>query len=281
MKSVLPFVFLLLFFSCNQTNETDFRKINSEVSFQYHELGDGQHLDSAYGISVNLLVTDTLGDTLHYVPNYPYFIKLKETAIDSAWKDFRQGDSVSFLISRFKMNEYFKFYKVQQSDSGYILLNARIIDAFTGEEEMESAEKKALSKREIVEQAALKKYIKKLPYALDTIRDIYISKLKTVEADAEAIKYGSDVSLHYTGQFLNGYIFDNTYEKGVTPSFEFGRNYQLIDGMQIGLKGLKKGEKVKIILSSRRAFGEAGSLAGIVPPYTAVIYDVQIVNVIN
>ena len=55
----------------------------------------------------------------------------------------------------------------------------------------------------------------------------------------------------------------------------------MIEGMQIGLTGLHEGEKVKIILPSRRAFGEEGSLAGIVPPYTAVIFEVNIIKVNN
>ena len=55
----------------------------------------------------------------------------------------------------------------------------------------------------------------------------------------------------------------------------------MIDGLKTALKGMKEGENLKIILPSRHAFGEEGSLAGIVPPYTAVIYDVNIIKVIN
>ena len=55
----------------------------------------------------------------------------------------------------------------------------------------------------------------------------------------------------------------------------------MIEGFQTALSGRKEGERVKIILPSRQAFGEEGSLAGIVPPYTAVIYDVNIIKVIN
>ena len=87
------------------------------------------------------------------------------------------------------------------------------------------------------------------------------------------------MSISYKGKFLNGYIFDDTDDKGVTPTFRYGEDYQLLEGVESGLKGLKEGESVKIILPSRRAFGEEGSLAGIVPPFTAVIFEIKILKI--
>jgi FKBP-type peptidyl-prolyl cis-trans isomerase len=105
--------------------------------------------------------------------------------------------------------------------------------------------------------------------------------MKKDNPDGDSITYGSSVSIDYRGSFVDGYVFEDTYEKGITPTFNYGKEYQLIEGMHIGLNGLKSGESVKIILPSQRAFGSEGSLAGIVPPYTAVIFDVEIKKVIQ
>ena len=53
----------------------------------------------------------------------------------------------------------------------------------------------------------------------------------------------------------------------------------MIEGLEKVLKVLKNGEKAKIIIPSQFAFGETGSSTGIVPPYSTVIYNLEIINI--
>jgi FKBP-type peptidyl-prolyl cis-trans isomerase len=214
---------------------------------------------------------------LHYVPNYPYFFRLENLAIDSAWTELQEGDSAVFKLSREDFNQKFRFYKPSLSDTGKVYLHFRLKEVLS-KSEMQVSKQKALSKREIDEQAELQQYIAALNSKIDTVGDVF-RILKKRNDTGVAIAYGSEVSIDYTGSFLNGYNFENTADKGLTPTFKYGKEYQLIEGMHLGLSGLKSGESVKIILPSRRAFGKEGSLAGIVPPYTAVIFDVNIIKV--
>ncbi|PJB13827.1 MAG: peptidylprolyl isomerase, partial [Flavobacteriales bacterium CG_4_9_14_3_um_filter_32_8] len=59
----------------------------------------------------------------------------------------------------------------------------------------------------------------------------------------------------------------------------YGSPDQVIKGLEIAINGMKKGEKSKIIIPSQLAFGEEGSSTQIVPPFTTVIYELEIVNV--
>ena len=138
---------------------------------------------------------------------------------------------------------------------------------------------KLLRERELKEQAILKRYFKSVPENYQLVKNVY--RFIENETNGDSIKYGSEVSLDYKGSFLNGYVFDNTNIKGVTPTFTFGKEYQMIEGLQLGLVGLKEGQTVKIILPSQLAFGEEGSLSGIVPPFTAVKFEINIIKVIN
>tara|TARA_R110002096_G_scaffold426165_4_gene635580 strand:+ start:13916 stop:14755 length:840 start_codon:yes stop_codon:yes gene_type:complete len=276
----LIWISIVFIFACHSEPNPEYKTLKSGIKYKLHQFGDGKSLEGFTDFSLYLLVTDLSGDTLHYVPNYFYFKELKNNSLDSVWRNFNVGDSLSLLLPRKYVNKNFNFYQVLQSDEGKVLLNARILESYQ-HNEAEIAKEVTHSKRELFEQAELKRYLNQIEEKIDTIEDVLkIIKVK-VQDEAPEIKFGSKVSLHYTGRFLNGYIFDNTYNKGVMPTFVYGQEYQLIEGMHLGLNGMKEGESVKIIVPSRRGFGEEGSLAGIVPPYTAVIFDVEIIKVIN
>ena len=42
---------------------------------------------------------------------------------------------------------------------------------------------------------------------------------------------------------------------------------------------MKEGDKTKIIIPSQLAFGEYGSSTGLIPPFTTVIYNLEIIKV--
>ena len=84
--------------------------------------------------------------------------------------------------------------------------------------------------------------------------------------------------INYRGYFLNGRSFDSNYE---TQPFEYviGAEEQLIKGLEIGVRRMHEGEKAKFIIPSHLAFGSSGSSTGIIPPFTTVIYEVELLKV--
>lgn len=270
-------IILLLILACGKKS-SEFKSISKNIKYKYVQLGDGEKINPSEVLEMSLLAKSLDGDTLHYVPDYPYFYGLAKRELDSAFLQFGIGDSISFRMPRKEVNQYFKFYKLMQEDTGYVDLNIRL-RAKHNDKSQAVAKQKLLSAREISEQAALRKYLKYSGKDFHEFNGIY--RKIYGEAKGDSIQFGDQVSIHYKGSFLNGYVFDNTHNKGITPTFTYGQEYQLLEGIQFGLSGLREGESVKIILPSRRAFGEEGSLAGIVPPYTAVIFDINIIKVNN
>src|SRR5690554_2564896 len=242
----LYWVIITVLFSCNSFDSEEFSAINSEVDFKYIQFGEGASPKVGNEIKLQLVITDTQNDTLHYVPNYAYFFPIKETALDSAFMKMREGDSACFRLKRAYFNKLFRFYGPAKSNEGKLLLYFRL-QKVLDKKDVDLEKKKLLSKREVEEQAALKKYLKKFEGKLDTLDGVYrIIEHRNPEGDS--ITYGSLVSIDYIGSFINGYVFESTYEKKITPTFSYGKEYQLIDGMHVGLNGLKSGESVKIIL---------------------------------
>jgi FKBP-type peptidyl-prolyl cis-trans isomerase FkpA len=277
MRYFFFFLFSVSLFSCNQ-DAKEFKTFSNAISYKYIQLGDNKAVEENEVLELTLMVLGETEDTLHFVHDFHYFLEPKVHPIDSVFRKFKVGDSVLIKIDRSLFNDFFKFYKVLQSDEGAVLLSLRVVNSLTTAE-AEKAKKIAISKRELDEQAALQVYLNELGADYDTLDGVYRQILH--ENDSTPIQFGSHVSIQYKGYFLDGYVFDDTQEKSITPTFTFGQEYQMIEGFKTALSGRKEGERVKIILPSRLAFGEEGSLAGIVPPYTAVIYDVNIIKVIN
>ncbi len=274
---ILVLVALVGLFSCKNPSP-EFKKFNKEISYKYLQLGREVNILKEDVIEMQLIVFNEMGDTLHFVEDYHYFLEPSSHILDSVFRNFHVQDSVLLKVKRSLFNEYFKFYKVLQSNDGVILLTLKLMNSYE-KPEANKAKRSFISKRELEEQVDLQKCLLSLTGNVDTLGGVYRQIL--LETDSTQIKYGSEVSIHYKGYFLDGYVFDDTREKSITPTFTFGKEYQMIEGFQTALSGRKEGERVKIILPSRQAFGEEGSLAGIVPPYTAVIYDVNIIKVIN
>lgn len=275
MRSV-TYILIAFTFLCCKPEAKEYKSVTPDVRYKYLKFGEGPDVEQGKTVMLYLSVLDTAQDTLHYVPDYPYFIKVNDHPVDSALMELGKGDSAHILLPRSLFNTYLKFYQPLQSDSGEVELRVSIKDV-QDSVAARKAQLKLLSERELKEQLELKAFLKSRMDTIEYFDGIYRQKLKSTSG--QLIKYGDQVSISYIGKFLNGYVFDDTREKGITPTFRYGEDYQLIEGVESGLKGLREGESVKIILPSRRAFGEEGSLAGIVPPYTAVTFEITVLKI--
>jgi len=90
---------------------------------------------------------------------------------------------------------------------------------------------------------------------------------------------GDHIWVHYEGKFLNGKFFDGTYRSMDPLDFIYGTQYVLIPGLEQALAYMSEGEKAMIILPSELAFGEKGDASGIIPPYTSIIYTLEIIKI--
>lgn len=83
------------------------------------------------------------------------------------------------------------------------------------------------------------------------------------------------VRVHYEGRFLDGRIFDSTYQVGQPLTM---RMTIPIKGLQVALKQMKTGDKWEVVVPSDMAFGAAPQ-AGI-PPNSTLVYELELLEVI-
>lgn len=92
----------------------------------------------------------------------------------------------------------------------------------------------------------------------------------------DVVARGRAVSVDYKGWFFNDSLFD----KPPYPlQFNYGTPDQLLKGLNFVIKGMRKGEFMKIILPSYLAYGEAGNTNGTVAPFTPLVYEITITDI--
>ncbi len=83
----------------------------------------------------------------------------------------------------------------------------------------------------------------------------------------------SKVAVKYKGRFLNGNVFDDSKQDSVVFIL---RNQVL--GWQLGIPLLKKGGKMRLIISSGYGYEEFG-YGNIIPPNANLDFDIELVDV--
>lgn len=106
---------------------------------------------------------------------------------------------------------------------------------------------------------------------------LYYLQLK--KGNGKKIAKGDTIVINYEGKFLNGKFFDSTIKRKEPFQFVFGSQWQVVTGLEEGIAMMEEKEKAIIILPSELAFGETGSSTGIIPPFTSLIFEVEIINV--
>ena len=84
---------------------------------------------------------------------------------------------------------------------------------------------------------------------------------------------GDTALVHYKGYLLNGDVFDSSYKRGKPIKVIIGKG-SVIEGWQEAIPKMNEGEKAKIIVPWRLAYGKKGP--GPIPPYANLVFDLEL-----
>ena len=99
------------------------------------------------------------------------------------------------------------------------------------------------------------------------------------EGNGDTVVNGREITIEYKAYFSNGYRFDDTDKWEDSLTFIHGLPDQIIEGLEIGIEGLREGAETKLIIPSQLAFGKQGSSSGIVPPFEPLLYEIKVLSV--
>lgn len=214
--------------------------------------------DKVFVHYVGKLMNDTIFDS-SYKRGEPFSFNLGEGRVIRGWDEgialLQEGDSALFIIP---------------PDLGY---GSRAIGSIPANSTLKF----------IVTLEKVQKAPKIEPFDITnkevetTQSGLKIVRVTKNEKNALKPSVGDNVTVHYTGYFEDGKIFDSSVRRGDPITFALGKG-QVIKGWDEGISLLSVGEKARLVIPYTLAYGENGRPPAI-PPKANLIFDVELVNV--
>jgi FKBP-type peptidyl-prolyl cis-trans isomerase len=272
--------------SCGKlTRYPGFKKGSHGIYYQLHTIGDEDSLRAKAGDYITAKLTYlTMNDSVFFKGTRKFQVinPVYEGAIDECFTMLSPDESATFII---RADNFFNVtlqsplprfirpgnsFKVKvemieiQSEADYM----REKEAFLSWIEDFRDYEKVILKQFIAEE---KLDVSPLPSG------IFYLNLK--EGTGKKIAPGDTVVVNYEGRFLNGKFFDSTVRRNEPFQFVYGTEWQVIEGMEKAIGIMREGEKALFILPSELAFGNRGSSSSLIPPFTSLIFEVEILKV--
>lgn len=113
----------------------------------------------------------------------------------------------------------------------------------------------------------------------DDAKEVKITTTKQGSGDEATA--GDTISVNYTGKLSDGTVFDSSVDpkfNHVEPFvFTLGKG-QVIQGWDVGVAGMKVGEKRTIEIQPDYAYGSTG-VPGLIPPQSVLTFDVELMAI--
>lgn len=268
---------LLLAISCSNTGFETHESGLKYKFFKHHKEANAPHIGDI--IAIKFKYENSKGELIEESDLFRTQLKEPSHAggcIEDALALMHKGDSALFLI---KAEDYYtqtrgvrlpKELDPTENLRFYIkLVNIMSFDEFEKERHA------ARISDERFEDKLLEEYLERTNTTVEpTSSGMYYIVKK--EGTGLSPVPGKKVTVHYTGTFIDGQIFDSSYERKKPFTFKLGVG-EVIKGWDEGIYKMKVGGKAKLIIPSSLAYGD--QQVGPVPPNTTLVFDVELISV--
>ena len=106
---------------------------------------------------------------------------------------------------------------------------------------------------------------------------------KIVTGTGEVPDYDDEVTVHYSGHFIDGHKFDSSYDRGVPATFPV---QGVIPGWTEILQIMPVGSKWEVYIPYNLAYGEGGVPGQemgtfVIPPASVLIFEIELLSIVK
>ncbi len=293
LKSSHIFLIIVLFgcIACNKNSKYKGYSENANgLFYKLQMIGEGKRKPTA-GDFLQLVITYKTEKDSVFLESCSYnetgmvILPFKQSSFKGSFEEglvsMNEGDSVSFIVNSDSLfHRFFKtpvpFFLAMDS---VVKMEVKLHKILNKEEYATELRRFQLmiEDRDIEEQRKLRTYLDTNNTKYSVLNNgMYYIPIK--QGKGTCACNGDVLKINYKGYFLNGKQFESTYDRGQPLEFTFGEQGQVIKGLEKAISLMNEGEKAKFIIPSQLAYGGDGSSTGIIPPYTTVIYEVELVK---
>jgi len=280
----LIFILLVVLFTCCRSEHKGYKKTKHNIYYKLISIGETEKTPEPGDYITIDLEYLTLSDSLFFKARRKFKITKPqfEGSVDECFLMLSEKERAKFIISADNF-----FNKTLQAplpkflDQGdKFIIDVSMIEIQTENEYNKEKEAflKWINDFGEYELVKLKHYIEESKLDVEPTSS-GLFHLKVVEGNGIKVATGDTIVVHYEGKFLNGKFFDSTKKRKEPFQFIYGQQWQVIKGLEEAIGMMEEGEKSIFILPSEMAFGETGSSTGIIPPFTSLIFEVELLNV--
>ena len=274
---------LIFWTGCNQSPYRGFKKTDSGIYYKFHErsgdtnkpqLNELMTLTLRYGTEDSNLFDSRLNPRPMILPQSPPQYK---GDIFEALAMMAKGDSATFILaadSFFLKTAGYRFLPDFIDSNGVLFFDVRMLELQT-QEEYQRAEQLKNEQKEKEESEKLQEFIKANNLQITpTASGLYFTE--TTAGNGKKPVEGDWVKINFSLSLLDKETIYSSFE-GEPSSFEYGKQFEN-QGVTEAISMMSEGGRASLIIPSGLAFGASGR-GEIVPPYSTLLYDVQIVKI--
>ncbi|MBE9468282.1 MAG: FKBP-type peptidyl-prolyl cis-trans isomerase [Bacteroidetes bacterium] len=287
MKKNFFCILILIFFftSCDYfSKHRGFSKTETGIYYKLHTIGEevAPAIQGAY-VTADLNYR-TINDSSFFHEERTFKVTKPDYkgSIDECFLMMSKGDSSTFIIDA---DNFFKKTLLTSlpkfiADKSQMKVDVKMNDIRTEQQYNRDKEEflKWIEDFGDYEKMILKRFIDEQKIDVKpTESGLYFFTVK--KGDGKKVEKGDLITIDYDGRFLNGKFFDSTKKRNQALDFVYGSELQVIPGLDEAIGMMEQGEKAVVIIPSSLAFGDNGSSTGIIPPFTSLIYEIELLKV--
>jgi len=258
---------VLFFTACGDKRLKGYEKTDTGFYYKYvTQNPEGKQAQIGNYVYLTVSYSST-NDSLHPIENQEIAFFLPEPSfkgdIVEAYAMLKEGEEADFI---FIADSFFRGEKPDfliPGDLIYVKVKTRKL--------------KTLEEFEQEEEEAISEYIKANEITVEpTASGLYF--METLSGKGAKVESGKRISVHYTGKFLDGTVFDSSIQRGQPLPFVVGVD-GMIPGFVEGVLLMNQGGKATFLLPSEIAYGMVDDPRSPIPPFSPLLFEVEIISV--